>query len=93
VVASELVTNAVLHAGTAFVMTVRVEEGAVIEVSDGAPSLLPRRQARDDTRPGGLGLYLVDAMSAEWGVERDPDRKVVWARLLAREPEPLLGVC
>src|SRR5439155_1159430 len=45
VVASELVTNAVLHAGTAFELTIRIDGGAPgdgrgharIEVSDGAP--------------------------------------------------------
>jgi anti-sigma regulatory factor (Ser/Thr protein kinase) len=93
VVVSELVTNAVLHARTAFVLTVRVAEGAVIEVSDEAPTRLPRRIERDDNRPGGMGLHLVDAMSAEWGVERDPERKVVWARLPDRNVDPLGAVC
>jgi anti-sigma regulatory factor (Ser/Thr protein kinase) len=94
VVVSELVTNAVLHAGTAFVLTIRVAEGALIEVSDEAPTRLPRRLERDDNRPGGMGLHLVDAMSAEWGVERDPERKVVWARLPGREADSLTrAVC
>jgi anti-sigma regulatory factor (Ser/Thr protein kinase) len=92
VVASELVTNAVLHAGTGFELTVRapewragdeVHDSAWIEVSDGAPASLPQRADPADQKPGGMGLYLVDAMAAEWGVERDPGRKVVWARLSA----------
>lgn len=87
VVASELATNAVLHAGTSFELTVRVADDAWIEVSDGAPADLPRRADPSDERPGGMGLYLVDAMAAEWGVERDPDRKVVWARLTGPPPD------
>lgn len=87
VVASELATNALLHAGGgSFELTVRVEGPLWIEVADQAPGDLPRRAAPDDARPGGMGLYLVDAMAEEWGVERGPDRKVVWARLRPDEP-------
>jgi anti-sigma regulatory factor (Ser/Thr protein kinase) len=85
VVASELVTNALLHAGTGFELTVRVEGAAWIEVSDGAPAALPQRADPADARPGGMGLYLVDALAEEWGVERDPTCKIVWARLTPEE--------
>jgi anti-sigma regulatory factor (Ser/Thr protein kinase) len=85
VVASELVTNAVMHAGTAFELTIRVDDACWIEVTDGAPAELPQRVDHGGSRPGGMGLYLVDALAAEWGVERDPTCKVVWARLSACE--------
>jgi hypothetical protein len=52
-----------------------------IEVSDDAPTELPQLAERGELRPGGMGLYLVEALAAEWGVERDPARKVVWARM------------
>jgi anti-sigma regulatory factor (Ser/Thr protein kinase) len=81
VVTSELVTNAVLHAGTGFELTIRVDDACFIEVSDGAPASLPQLADPGEVRPGGMGLYLVDALATEWGVERDPARKVVWARL------------
>jgi anti-sigma regulatory factor (Ser/Thr protein kinase) len=81
VVASELATNALLHAGTGFELAVRVGDQAVIEVTDGAPASLPQRADPADSRPGGMGLYLVDAMALEWGVERRADHKIVWARL------------
>jgi anti-sigma regulatory factor (Ser/Thr protein kinase) len=82
VVASELATNALLHAGTGFEVTIRIEDSAWIEVADGAPAALPQQRADpDDPRPGGMGLYLVDAMAEEWGVEQDLSGKVVWARL------------
>jgi anti-sigma regulatory factor (Ser/Thr protein kinase) len=81
VVTSELVTNAVLHARTGVELTIRVDDGCFIEVSDGAPADLPQLAEPGELRPGGMGLYLVEALAAEWGVERDPTRKVVWARL------------
>jgi anti-sigma regulatory factor (Ser/Thr protein kinase) len=81
VVTSELVTNAVLHAGTVLELTIRVDDVCFIEVADGVPSALPQLAERGELRPGGMGLYLVDALAGEWGVERDPTRKVVWARL------------
>jgi anti-sigma regulatory factor (Ser/Thr protein kinase) len=81
VVASELVTNAVLHAGGDGELTVRVDHVCFIEVSDEAPAVLPQLAEPGELRPGGMGLYLVDALTSEWGVERDPTRKVVWARL------------
>jgi anti-sigma regulatory factor (Ser/Thr protein kinase) len=81
VVASELVTNAVLHTASSVELTVRVDDECFIEVSDDAPAELPQLAERGELRPGGMGLYLVEALASEWGVERDPGRKVVWARM------------
>jgi anti-sigma regulatory factor (Ser/Thr protein kinase) len=81
VVVSELVTNAVLHAGTWFELTIRVDGAVWIEVSDGAPADLPERVTPGGSRPGGMGLHLIDAMTVAWGVECYPTRKVVWAQL------------
>ncbi|WP_432492591.1 ATP-binding protein [Kineococcus gypseus] len=80
---SELVTNAVLHARTAFSVAVRVgEDGRVrVEVSDSSPVPVQVR------RPGasattGRGLQLVASVSTGWGVqvrsEGDGPGKTVW---------------
>ncbi len=75
---SELVTNSVLHGGPPLVVAVDCTEAALqVRVRDGSPQLpTPRDAARGDEN--GRGLALVDAMSDEWGVERDADGKHVW---------------
>jgi serine/threonine-protein kinase RsbW len=84
-VASELVGNAVRHAGVPengaldIGWTVAFDE-VVIYVDDPSPALPVRRQATPDA-PNGRGLTIVDALTAEWGVEPTPAGKRVWAKL------------
>lgn len=86
-VASELATNAALHAGTPYTVTVRRRVGAIrLDVFDGSEQAPDLRESHDDAE-GGRGLYLVSAMSAAWGVERRAGGgKLVWADLLCDEP-------
>lgn len=81
-VVSELVTNAVLHAGTAGRLRLRLVEGRVrVEVLDEGGGE-PREQPVDLLRPGGRGLLIVGEVAAGWGVEHvDGDGKVVWAEI------------
>ncbi|WP_422070623.1 SpoIIE family protein phosphatase [Streptomyces orinoci] len=87
VLTSELVTNAVVHAGTAAdVLCVRADGGVRIEVSDRYPEReLPVQNP--GSRPGGLdreggrGLLLCTALAAHWGVEYTSTHKKVWFRL------------
>jgi anti-sigma regulatory factor (Ser/Thr protein kinase) len=79
--ASEVVTNALRHAGGA--ISVRAErdgETLVVQVLDPSPSepvvLLP-----DPWSETGRGMSLVDAIAREWGVVPHPAGKVVWFRL------------
>jgi anti-sigma regulatory factor (Ser/Thr protein kinase) len=86
VVASELVTNAVQHAGTACRLTLRYRAGGLtITVYDQNPDLtLPLRSvsARAGGRGlGGRGLFAVAALSSDWGVSRNGAEKCVWAFL------------
>lgn len=92
-VASELVTNAVVHAGTEVCLTCRLEgdTGAlVVEVADRHPSRAPRGGGPEsppahDTPEYGRGLRLVAALSESWGITYRPGTKTVWARLSAGE--------
>ena len=81
-VASELVTNAVVHAETD--VTVRVSsDGATIKVAveDGQPTT-PMMVTAPDDRVSGRGLFLVDAVVKRWGAEPvDGNGKAVWAEL------------
>lgn len=82
-VASELATNATVHARTPYAVTVRRRLGAIrLDVFDGSESA-PDLRTRSADAEGGRGLYLVSAMSAAWGVERrSGGGKLVWADLL-----------
>ncbi|MFF9000563.1 SpoIIE family protein phosphatase [Streptomyces achromogenes] len=86
-VVSELVTNAVVHAGTDVHVEWRLEEtGAfVVEVSDRHPSRAPRDagggEAPYDTPEYGRGLRLVATLAESWGVTYRAGAKTVWARL------------
>ncbi len=97
-VASELVTNAVVHAGTEVRLTYRLEPetGAlVIEVADHHPSRAPRDGEPEppsarDAPEYGRGLRLVAALCESWGITYRPGSKTVWARLPA-DPEHAAG--
>ncbi|MET9804625.1 ATP-binding SpoIIE family protein phosphatase [Streptomyces sp. NPDC006368] len=93
-VVAELVTNAVVHAGTTVELLVRLEEpdgdqpaALVLEVSDHHPA----RTVRNEQHPAegevsgpeeyGRGLQLVAALAECWGITYRPGLKTVWARL------------
>ena len=82
VIANELATNAVLHAGSDFTVTIsRRSDGSIrIGVHDERPGTPRLRQAA----PGagsGRGLSLVAAIASSWGADLTDDGKVVWAQL------------
>jgi hypothetical protein len=80
-VVSELVTNAVVHAGTPFSVGVRYDGSAVrISVQDWSS----RQPIMRDSNPyalSGRGLRLIAMVSRAWGIEYGPDGKTVWAEL------------
>lgn len=81
-ITSELVTNAVRHAGTELTVRVRRARSAItIEVADGAADKEPRTGPADGRAGGGVGLMIVGRLAQAWGVERRRDGKAVWARL------------
>ncbi|MFD9795298.1 SpoIIE family protein phosphatase [Streptomyces sp. NPDC059070] len=87
VLTSELVTNAVVHAGTAAdVLCLRSEDGVRVEVADHYPerevplSGSPSDIAAPD-RENGRGLLLCAAIASRWGVEYTPTQKHVWFQL------------
>ncbi|MBX9395186.1 SpoIIE family protein phosphatase [Streptomyces sp. TRM72054] len=89
VVLSELVTNAVVHAGTDVELVCRLEPetgAVVVEVCDHHPSRPPREgesEAAYETPEYGRGLRLVAALSEAWGVTYRRGAKTVWARVSA----------
>jgi anti-sigma regulatory factor (Ser/Thr protein kinase) len=90
---SELVSNAVMHAGTPIDVSVSISVShgpeLTVGVTDGSPHRpAPRRYG--ETASTGRGLRLVEALSDEWGVTVRDTGKTVWFRLSAAgsaEPE------
>lgn len=95
-VADELVTNAVVHAGTTVDLLFRLEEAAedeaaalVLEVADHHPARSVRSERPgpvpaadpDDPAEGGRGLQVVAALAERWGITYRTGLKTVWARL------------
>jgi anti-anti-sigma factor len=69
--ASELVTNAVLHARTALELRVELRRSRLqLAVTDQDPDLTRVQAARDGTGRG-LGLLVVDRVATAWGVRHD----------------------
>ena len=80
-VVSELATNAVLHARSAFHVSVAVAgEGIRIAVHDESPVAPSPRQSSVSSATG-RGLRMVGAVSSRWGTVPLPNRKAVWAEL------------
>jgi anti-sigma regulatory factor (Ser/Thr protein kinase) len=85
---SELVTNAVVHAGTPVVLTCKLADGSVeVAVSDGHPGrFVPEPAATQHSRAertSGRGLLLPAALASAWGVTYGRSSKAVWFRLAA----------
>ena len=84
-VASELVSNVVLHSGCSrpdHVIEVRVRstpEVLVIAIRDSGLSD-PIREVRENPVIG-LGLLIVEQLADGWGIE-EPDGRLAWAELL-----------
>lgn len=88
-VTSELVSNAVMHAGSASELELRVEPGSVeVRLSDGDPRLPLQRKLLGGPSAQGRGLVLLSGLAQRWGVEPRADGKTVWA-LLTSAPRPV----
>jgi anti-sigma regulatory factor (Ser/Thr protein kinase) len=80
---TELVTNAVLHAGapgTPVLLRVLLSPAILrVEVHDRGPGF-ERRTPKPRGSHGGYGLFLVERMSNRWGVHRN-ESTYVWFEL------------
>lgn len=80
---SELVTNAVIHAGTSSRVTARLDdERLLVLVQDrGNRGAARRADAHDPTDIAGRGLMLVEALATAWSAEHSADGTTVWFEL------------
>ena len=80
-VVSELVTNALVHAGTPIEVTVHLAESGIrVEVADGSPHF-PQPRNYHETAGTGRGLRLLKQLVDRWGADSDGSGKIVWFEL------------
>jgi anti-sigma regulatory factor (Ser/Thr protein kinase) len=86
-VVSELATNAVLHARTAFGVSLQLADDRLrVEVTDGT-TRPPRQRGYAVDATTGRGLSLLHDLAGQVGVEVGRDGKTVWCELVA-EAQP-----
>jgi len=79
--ATELVTNAVIHAGTPVLMMAEHDgHNLTIAVSDGE-ARLPTLSPVNVMAEHGRGVGIIDELGATWGVQRTVLGKTVWVSL------------
>ncbi len=80
-VISEVVTNALVHAGTEVEVAAHVgRHGVRVEVTDGSPHL-PATKRYADLASTGRGLQLLEQTVDRWGVDPHDTGKTVWFEL------------
>lgn len=83
---SELVTNAVLYAGTDIEVGYELLDGrARFEVADASPEVPVLKDYGPDAATG-RGLLVVRALATDWGIRLDEDSKSVWFEILDDDP-------
>lgn len=90
---SELVSNAVRHAGGGIRLLIRCDShGLRVEIRDSNAALPPQHPVMPAPTPtapghraleGGRGLSIVSALATDWGARPEPDGKTVWFELSA----------
>ncbi|CAA9334155.1 MAG: hypothetical protein AVDCRST_MAG72-423 [uncultured Nocardioidaceae bacterium] len=85
---SEVVTNALVHAGTPIDVALSLQDDGVrVEVADGSPHL-PSRRSYGPAAGTGRGLMMLEQLVDDWGVVAEGDGKTVWFQL---DGDPLAG--
>jgi anti-sigma regulatory factor (Ser/Thr protein kinase) len=80
-VASELATNAILHASSPFRVSVDRSVGVICIAIQDSTSDPAEQQDATHHDGSGRGMIIVEALSRRWGSDSLPTGKVVWAEL------------
>jgi anti-sigma regulatory factor (Ser/Thr protein kinase) len=83
---SEVVTNAVMHAGGTIVVRVACRPPRLrVEVADSSEQI-PVPGSPLSSATSGRGLQLVEALASDWGTTREGQGKTVWFELAVEAP-------
>lgn len=83
--ASEVVTNVVLHAGTVVEVEISFDaDELTIAVSDSNPGPVAGAEPPERLQESGRGLTLIDALAQRWGTTHGNRGKTVWFTLSAQ---------
>jgi len=82
-IATELVANAVQHAGTEITFVVSRRPSYLHLACRDRSQAVPHR-GRTDGLDGGRGLLIIESMATSWGFSPTLDGKVVWATVRSR---------
>jgi anti-sigma regulatory factor (Ser/Thr protein kinase) len=89
---SELVTNAVLHAGTPICVTLHTLPDRIrVDVADRNTTFPAIKEYGRDAATG-RGLTLFNTLASNWGVQPTDGGKIVWFELPVDYPVPPIGV-
>lgn len=83
--ASELATNALLHAGTRFTVSLRLDDDLLRLAVTDQSGRLPQQRVNGSQATTGRGLNLVYALSAAHGVEATAAGKTIWCDMRAED--------
>jgi PAS domain S-box-containing protein len=83
--ASELVTNALLYTEGPISVRLQRDRTLLCEVCDGSETI-PRLRLNTQDDDGGRGLHLVKELSSRWGTRRTTTGKTVWFELALSSP-------
>jgi anti-sigma regulatory factor (Ser/Thr protein kinase) len=79
IVASELATNALLHARTHFTLTLTLDGDRLrLTMTDGSTTQPRMRRFSGTESTTGRGLRMIAELAHAWGVEQDGRGKAVW---------------
>lgn len=76
--ASELITNAVLHGRSEVELSVEIDSIGVKVSAGDLNSRLPVMQPSDELALDGRGIAIVNLLASQWGVTATEDGKTVW---------------
>jgi hypothetical protein len=86
-VASELATNALVNAQTAFTVTLAGTDQTVLLTVQSDSRALPTRHAAQAMDPSRRGLEIVGIVSLDWGTSEDgAGSEAIWASFGIRGP-------
>lgn len=86
--ASEMITNALVHARDATTLTVTVTATAAfirVDVHDDGQAGIPRWREAGSHAEDGRGFQIVNALARRWGFTREQDRTCCWFEVTAAD--------